>query len=488
MQSMKSFLSLATASLVVGAAACQPLSVTNPDAPDRARAVSNGDDVKSLLSSSFNSWFLANQGTEPGLALNVMADVMTCAWGNFGMRFNGQEPRIAYNNSTSSGDHVLAENPWNANYEALGKANDGMGAIRRGVNIGSADTTAAYKALGFLVQGETLGNLGMIFDRAFITDETTNPDTVHLQPYTAVSAAAIAKYDSVIATAAGQSWELPASVAPGLTLDAPTVARIANTMAARQMVFTARTKAENDATNWAKVLTYAENGISTGATPFDITLQGDNGNWYDLFKMYGDYEGWVRTDQRIIAEMDSTQPKEFTSQTAPPKADTTKDHRLATDFTYYSSIPYPSSRGLFFFSNWAHERYLYITWDSPTYGTGPMPIVLAAENDLLIAEALIRTGGDKARAATLINKTRVGRGHRAVPADGAMSNQQLLDMIMYERDIELFATGAGQGYYDRRRIDGLQPMTPRHLPVPALELETDGLPVYTFGGANNPDK
>ena len=488
MHPMKRYLSLATASLLVGAAACQSLTVDNPDNPDRLRALSNGEDVKGILASSFNTWFLANQNVEPGLALNVMADVMTCAWGNFGMRFNGQEPRIAYNNSTSSSDRGLAASPWTGNYEALGKANDGMNAIRHGVSIGTPDDVMAYKALGFLVQGATLGNLGMIFDRAFITDEMTKPDTVQLQPYAAVSAAAVTKYDSVIATAAGKSWSLPSDVSPGLTLDAPTMARIASTFAARQMVFTARTKAENDATNWAKVLQYAENGISTGATPFDFSLTGDFTNWYDYFKMYGDYQGWVRADQRVIAEMDSTQPREFTSQTAPPMADTTKDHRLVTDFKYYASIPYPAARGLWFFSNWTHERYLYHTWDAATAGTGPMPVVLAAENDLIIAEALIRTGGDKARAAALINRTRVGRGHRAIPADAAMTNQQLLDMIMYERDIELFATGGGQGFYDRRRIDGLQPMTPRHLPIPALELETLGIPVYTFGGASNPDK
>lgn len=483
----KRHLAIIGGALLLGTAGCQSLTVDNPNNPDRERAQSNGEDVKGIVSSSFNTWFLANQDVEPGLALGVMADNMTAAWGNFGMRFNGQEPRIAYDNSTSSGDRGLTQSPWSGNYEALGKANDGMGAIRRGVDIGDANTTAAYKALGFFVQGASLGNLGMIFDRAFITDETTNPDTISLQPYAVVSAAAVAKYDSVIATAAGQSWTLPDDVAPGMTLTADAMARIASTMAARQLVFTARTKAENDATDWARVLRYAENGISTGVAPFDIAPVGDFNNWYDYIKLYGDYEGWVRADQRVIALMDSTQPKVFTSQTAPPMADTTKDHRLATDFKYYASIPYPAARGVWFFSNWVHERYLYHTWDAATAGTGPMPIVLAAENDLLIAEALVRTGGDKARAADLINRTRVGRGRRAVPASGSMSNQELLDMIMYERDIELFATGGGQPFYDRRRIDGLQPMTPRHLPIPAIELETDGFPVYTFGGADHPD-
>jgi hypothetical protein len=102
----------------------------------------------------------------------------------------------------------------------------------------------------------------------------------------------------------------------------------------------------------------------------------------------------------------------------------------------------------------------------------------------------------------LINRTRVGRGNLSA-LSGGDSNTDLLAAIFYERDVELMDTGAGQGWFDRRRIDksltyngipigntwsfrggsGLQLGTPRHLPVPAKELETLGLPVYTYGGA-----
>ena len=103
-------------------------------------------------------------------------------------------------------------------------------------------------------------------------------------------------------------------------------------------------------------------------------------------------------------------------------------------------------------------------------------------------------------------KTRVGRGG-LTPLTGASSTNDLLAAIFYERDIELMNSGAGQAWFDRRRIDasltynglpigntwgfrggsGLQKGTPRHLPVPAKELEVLGVPVYTFGGdAPNP--
>jgi hypothetical protein len=314
-----------------------------------------------------------------------------------------------------------------------------------------------------------------------------------------------------------------------MTLSAVNVVKMANTMAARVLAYNARTAAENATTNWAKVLTYANNGISTGASPFDLQIQGDGGNsWYDLTKGYAELASWVRVDQRIIQEADPSQPIEYTSTSAPPKPNIA-DLRFArgaptnsagdirtkgADFWFISSIPYDPARGVYFFSQWAHARYVDHGYEVDTPFLTIAPYVLAAENDLLIAEALIRTGGDKARAATLINKTRVGRGGLS-PVDAGMSNPELLGAIFYERDVELFDTGAGLGWFDRRRIDqnvtynglpigniwatcnsatptgckggsNLQKGTPRHLPLPAKELETLGMTVYTYGG-NTPN-
>jgi len=61
--------------------------------------------------------------------------------------------------------------------------------------------------------------------------------------------------------------------------------------------------------------------------------------------------------------------------------------------------------------------------DNPQGSSNPgdkdAPVVLAAENDLLWAEALIRgPTPDLATAATLINKTRVGRGGASLAKPG----------------------------------------------------------------------
>ncbi len=508
------------------AGACNPdLNVTNPNQPDVARALASGSDVRSLIGSSYNTMFQAMQGLTdneplPGLATAVMADNMTMAYGNFGARFNGQEPRLAYNNSSAAGDGRVASTPYNTLYGALGAANDGLSAIKRGIKPATgktaADETPQMQAFAYLIQGMALGFEGLVFDKGFVVDEDTPVGTAVLQPYTAVSAAALTKYDKAIAAAAGKSWTVATEFTPGMTFTADVVGRTANTMAARQLAYTPRTAAENAAVNWGKVLQYAEKGISTGS-PFDLQIKGDGGNtWGDTFKAFADLESWVRTDQRVVQLADPTQPVVYTSVTPPPQA-VPADRRWArgtpdadgfiktpgADFWFYKDIPYDPARGVYFFSQWYHARYITHSYEVDDYMLTTVPYVLAAENDLLIAEALIRTNGDKARAASLINKTRVGRGN-LTPLTGGSSTNDLLAAIFYERDIELFATGAGQAWFDRRRIDtsltynglpigntwgfrggnSLQKGTPRHLPVPARELETLGIPVYTYGGAS----
>jgi hypothetical protein len=524
MKPIKKHASLALSAMVIAlASACSPdLEVTNPNAPDVARAIATPGDVRQLIGSSYNSWYLGMQSAccnngnaepDPGVMTAIMADNMTATYGNFGMRFNNQEPRLAYNNSSAAQDGKVASMPYENMYSALGAANDALGAIKRGVRVAlnktAPDETPQMKALAILVQGLTLGFESLIFDKGFVIDEDTPQGTATLEPYTVVSAAAVAKFEKAIAEATGKSWTIPTEFTPGMTLTAGNFIRMANTMAARQLAYTPRTPEENAQVNWAKVLAFANEGISTGGSPFDLQAQGDGGNvWYDLMKGYGELESWVRVDQRIIQLADPSQPRAYTSTTPPPMPNIA-DARFAkgtpdasgniktpgADFWFYNNIPWDPARGVYMFSQWGHARYIDYGYEVDAPFLGVAPFVLQAENDLLIAEALIRTGGDRARAASLINKTRVGRG-KLSPLSAASSTNDLLAAIFYERDVELWDTGAGQAWFDRRRIDknltyngiaigaGLQPGTPRHLPVPAAELETLGIPVYTYGGSS----
>lgn len=510
--------------LVALAGACNPdLNVTNPNAPDVARAVASPGDVRNLIGNSYFTFYVAqNIGTGneplPGPALEGMADVFTMGYGNFGMRLNHLEPRTAFRNSTALGDGLVASVPYDNIYGGLGAANDGLNAIKRGVKVATAanatDETPQFKALALYTQGGSLAWESVLFDRGFIVLEDTPQGTATLKPFAEVNAAGIASLEKAIAEAAGKTWTLPPEFFPGLApLTADKFRRMASTMAARYLVYNARTAAQNATTNWTKVLAFANAGISTGSAPFDLAIEGDGGNkWYDHNKYYSQSQSWIRIDQRVVQLFDpATQPVVYTSVTPPPRAQS-KDKRIGTtavpgtDFTFISRIPYAPARGVWNFSQWSHIRYFIHSFESDNELTGTMPYVLAAENDLIIAEALIRTNGSRTQAAALINKTRVDRGGLA-PVTGAETNQVLLGALFYEREIELMATGAARGYFDRRRIDldltyeglpigntwafrggnSLQKGTARHMPLPAKELETLGMPVYTYGGdAPNP--
>jgi hypothetical protein len=410
------------------------------------------------------------------------------------MRFNNVEPRIDYHNISSDGDAPVARNPWNNNYATLGEANDALRAFDNGVVLtGGQAATDQYAVLARFAQAGSLTNLALIYDKAFIVDEKTdlsNAAALEFSPYPDVAKAAQAKWDAVIAATNGKSFQF--STEP-LTLqdklfNANTINRVANTMAGMLLAYTPRNAAEAAKVDWAKVLQYADKGIGTGSAgaPFDFTVVTDNNITVSGWLYYADEESWIRVDMKLAHKMDPSIPDHYdgVQSNVPPSGN--GDARLglkgsSADFQYFANVIGDPSRGLFMQTPYVHQRYKYYARTStPTNGKGPAPSILAAESDLLKAEALVRTNGDLALAASLINKTRVGRG-KLPPVSAGDGAQKLLDAITYEREVELFATNGFTHFY-LRHVDDLPKGAVRHLPVPAAELETLGLPIYTFGG------
>jgi len=294
------------------------------------------------------------------------------------------------------------------------------------------------------------------------------------------------------------------------------IVKIANTMAARNLAYFARNAAQTAAVDWARVLGYASQGISSGGTPFSLTFHQDGCNtWCDFLKVWTNDVTTMRIHTRVAHLMDPvTQPDpwDITKNTNPSSLDKRLgDGTFRGDAGYASSVldSHPDTTGKGGtdyvwvigqeFGNktrgsWHQSAVGQVRYDSfPGCGDNPQgtgapgvldaPMVLAAENDLIWAEALIRSSGDLTLAATLINNTRVGRGGLA-PATGADAN--LLDELQYEQSVELPGSNTAP-YYNMRRIDKLEPLTPHEYPVPAKELGVDQLPLYTCGGAANPD-
>lgn len=486
---------------LVAVGGCADLNVTNPNNPDIERALASPEDVINIANSTIFNWYRSATYIYPFTTLSVAADVHTSNFGNFGMRFNNVEPRIAYDNNSASGDADVARSPWANAYGDLGLGNDVMLALKSGVSLGTGGAdNAKYAALAQFTQAASLTSLAWIFDKAFVVDENTDlsvaPEAV---PYTEVAAAAEAKWDALITALAGQNAAYDSDVLPlmnangnytlanvgnSVALTSSVLAQISNTMAARLLAYLPRTAAENDAVRWNKVLQYAEKGISAPSNRFDFAVAQDGGTkWFSYIMYYGAEKSWLRIDMRLINMMDPSVPAKYAGTMVTPGA--SPDARYATDYGYDGRTEGDAARGIYMQSPFWHKRYDYGARLSKTLLQGSAPFILAAENDLLIAEALIRTGGDLARAANLINGTRVARGH-LTPASASDGKAKLLEYLFYERQVELTTTGAIE-FYDMRRFDKLQANAWRHLPIPARELETLNQPIYTFGGPNNPN-
>jgi len=552
---------------LVLAGGCETLNVKNPNAPDSGRLLTDPATVQSIAIGAMRTWYSTTQGPTdgadpyPGLTLSVMAKSHVAAWNNYNIRFytgctdapfpgylngscNGSSegspyPRIEWQNDPASAQRTQIEYLWYGYYSALSSANDVVTAIRKkGLKITDAATTKMVETMGVLVQALCLSQISLMYDKGFIVDENTDLTSLSFSPRAAMRDAAIAKFDDVINNlTTAKDFTVPGDFfgKPAQSYDNVAIAQIASTMAARTLAYFPRTAAENadksvpgGQVDWAKVLSYAKNGISspTAGTPFDWVFHQDGCiNWCDFFKVWSNDMTTMRIHSRVAHLMDPNLPDPWTvaGSTSPHSPDnrlgdgTMRADRASPAFAAAMSVNpdltgnggydyvwsfdqeiQRKTRGLWHQSAIGQVRYdsLASCGDDPEglpTGVGDGPVILAAENDLIWAEALIRAPTqDLATAATLINNTRVGpdrmgrlRGGltAATAADGTAG---LLTELQYEQDVELPGSNGFAPYFNQRRIDHLEPLTPHEMPVPAKELGVLQKPLYTWGGASNP--
>jgi hypothetical protein len=536
------------------AASCNTLNITNPNAPDSPRLLSDPGTVQSIAVGAMRTWYNTFENIDPGTTLSVMARSHVAAWNNFQIRFYtgctsgawgsypaplgtcgttiGTYPRAAWQNNPASSQRLEIEYYWYGYYSALSSANDVVKAIRVN-NVFKTDsaTSKMVETMGELIQALSLAELALNYDKGFIVAYNTDLTALQFSGRTAMRDAALAKFDSTITLATSATFSVPDVFFDGVGgYDNIKIAQIANTMAARLLAYFPRTAAENadkgagGVVDWARVANYAKLGISatttSGGKPFDWVFKDDGCvNWCDGLKNWSNDMSTMRVHTRVAHLLDSTtqpDPWKSTSDSQPVWGVTSFDKRLGdgtfgpvgavdtgssetrsatihagTDFawSYDKEIQF-TARGSWHQSALGQIRYDSLA-ESPldpqgqVNGTAVGPIVLGAESDLIWAEALIRSPTqDLATAATLINNTRVGRGGlaAATPADGTAG---LLQKLQYEQDVELIGSNVAP-FYNQRRIDNLEPLTPHEFPVPAKELGVLGAALYTWGGANPP--
>src|SRR3989442_334572 len=308
------------------------------------------------------------------------------------------------------------------------------------------------------------------------------------------------------------------------------IQQLIRTMQAELIALYPRNSAENTAADWAAVANYASQGISSG-TPFQFEFFIDQTTrecGVACIKTWGNSVATERVDTRVAALLTTNHVDPWPAPNGNPCPTISSDKRVGdgtygppnndnfdqvaiapsdagagTDYAYAGVAIFPAAPGSYHQSNLQHVRYLALASrgeDLPGQdGTGQDPLYTTQMNDLLWAEGLIRSAGNSITAAGLINNSRVSRG--GLPAlTGSETQAQLIDALQYEQEIEFMGQGVDP-FFNRRRsgynavaaggrpayVDGLIPGTPRHMPVPAKELDILTRAVYTFGGPTLPD-
>lgn len=535
----------AAAAMVVTLGGCD-LDVENPNAPDAKRAFNDPAGSQQLIGGAIRTWVETRGDYYGALPMTAMADSYTASWNNAAIRFYSSvgsdcTSRCGWTNSATAPEAAggpSVEYQWYGYNTVLASANSVLKAIANGVCFDDAECeatdpkplTSRNKAIAKMLQGMALAGISMLYDQGFVVDETTdlsNPSGLPFVTRAAMRDAAIASFDAAFTEAGLQTWSTPAEwmgVGSGKSYTNTQIRQLIRTMQAEVLAMHARNDTENAATNWAQVLTFASQGISSG-TPFDFEFYIDASGrecGLDCVKTWGNSNQTMRVDTRTAAkltnhvspwpEASGGNPCPYTSDFADrrvgdgsygPTNDFNGGGTVAatanagTDFYCSGVAIFPAARGQYHQSNMGHKRYDYLAYrgeNGPGQdGTGQDPFYTRWMNDLLWAEAeLRRTGGSAVTAAARINNSRNGRGN-IPPLTGLEGQAALLTALYYEQDIEFMGQGPTPFFNMRRRapscanpctgVEGLINGTPRHMPVPAKELDVLQRAIYTFGGS-----
>lgn len=589
---------IARSGMLFGAAvlmSCKSLDVTNPNNPS-STVLTDPTILESLAGGTMHTWFNNYSLLEVTGVLNVQARGLSSSWNNGNMNFYSgidvgpadttADPSTwarstrSWQNDLSATGRTSILDSWSGMYSALWSANSSLRSIRVGkTTIGTAANTKRAETVAQWMQAASLMWLALNFDQGYYVDESsdiTKPEVLaalQLVPRKTLRDSALKKLDATIALATANSFVTDGAWANGLTYTNTQVAQIANTMAAMLLIWYPRDDGEVNTAgvvDWTRVASYASKGISTGK-PVTFASVGDGCvNWcQNMMNWFTDYSSG-RVSTRVAHFIDpATQVDPYPLGIGNPQpnspdarmgdgsfgdasledvfGNTPKTANAGTDFSWSSvGEVFRPDRGYYHQSNIGITRYDESGVEDPTAqyaGFGFEPVIIPAVNDLIWAEAKLRTG-DYAGASTLIDNTRMGRGKLSSsaavvatpgsPSDGpCMSNGKLAkdgsactlwSELLYEEEIELLQMGPASFWNQRhlplvkataweratgcrtdsdtltagkqctpnlntifngpRYIQGLLPGTPREMPVPAKELALKNQQFYTYGGGS----
>jgi starch-binding outer membrane protein, SusD/RagB family len=525
------------------------LNISNPNDPDKIRSLGQPSGLQQLLGGAVRTWVETRENYYV-MPLNAQADNYTASWNNAAMRFYSSVGsdcpiRCGWTNSSTAPEAAggpTVEVLWYGYYNVLTTAN----AVLNGIETlhvcfdddCSVDSTLTQrnKAVARMLQGMSLAGIAMIYDQGFVVDETTDLSAPKNLPFSTrqeVRDAALAKLSQAYTEAGVEAWTTDpewSGIGSGTAYTNVQIQQLIRTMQAELIALYPRNSAENTAADWAAVANYASQGISSG-TPFTYQYYIDQTTrecGVACIKTWGNSVSTERVDTRVAAILTTNHQDPWPVPNGNPCPTVSADKRVGdgtygpagnanynqvgitnpatanagTDYACAGVAIFPPARGSYHQSNLSHVRYHWLAYrgeDLPADdGTGQDPLYTTQMNDLLWAEGLIRSNGDLNLAAQKIDNSRVTRGGLASVAGQAAP--ALIAALQYEQEIEFMGQGV-DAFFNRRRsgynaaaaggrppyVDGLVTGTPRHMPVPAKELDILTRAVYSFGGPNAPD-
>ena len=486
--------------LVIDGAGCMNLDVANPNEPDRDRALATGTDVEALISGTFKTWWDLQQGRGPGPALASFADEISPPQANYGFYDTGVEPRIAVVNLADYTWNYFLTDPWFLLNRAMAALRDALLSIEAGVRIGpnGADIPRA-RAFARFMQGLGHAQIAVLYDQGVVIDETVEDvEGVAFRPYAEIMTAARRYFAEARELAANNPFTIPVDWLGPSAYSSADLIRLAHSYEARLTAQVARSPEERAQVNWNEVLNHIEQGVTRD---FGIEITGPGGPWSTTLKSFSGRD--ENMDMAFVGRADQSggwQAYEATpGRQKLPFVVETDDRRIGNPadtlgvyIQYRRDLTGDPGRGTMFLSHYA-PRY----WrELADLDEGFAPDLTVEEMNYLKAEAYIRTGQTAAGLA-IINKNRVEQGGlppataqgvqgqtRCVPKTVTGACGDLLYTLAYETRMKPLALlSQGSTYYFSRGFAGwLREGTALHLPIPARELMTLQLDVYTFGG------
>jgi hypothetical protein len=526
-----SMVSVLLAGIVV--AGCEDaLSAKNYNNPDVGRVFQQPASIEQTLGTGYQQCRNTAVGNDMNAQMATMSFESYSQLGNFNMGLRGALPRSPILNNKSAEQALNGTfAAWSRQGRLQANALKQLDAIREAntIALSTAAADLRARAMGFFNMGCNLGWLSLAYDSAGIIDHIMESDFVpELSGYLEVNAQALAFMDSAIAIAgtagsdAAGGFPTNAGWFSGTVLTKDRFLELVKSYAARFRVGVARTPAERQAVNWARVAQDAEGGLKADLT---VTIGGTSG-WNNSVQTSTFFQdaGWSQITPMIFGFADvsggydtwlaaslNTRNGDFNIITPdlrfPQGATRAAQQAASPEPGNHTAFPYMKNRsgagspgdpwGTSFYE---HHRVKYIRNNS---ATGAFPEFVKAEVDLLAAEAYLRTNDiPKAIAKINIWRTRAGLpalagtslndvapgGANCVPKVPSPPNftttscGNLMEAMKWEKRMETAYIVLGAWYFDSRGWGDHAKDTPLMYPVPVPELDARLKPYYNLGG------